>query len=393
MKKKLLKYSISAAILAAMLQTTPTFASPIDTKVTQEQIDATQNQIDDFETKIQKLDNQISVSIIKSQKLNDHIKEQQKKIDATKAEIEKAKSSLEAHKKVYAERLKSIQSEGQQPVVTYAELLLSSNNISEFLTRFTAISEFIQSDTDLLNGLNEKAQALKNAEDRLHNELDNLKKSQAELAAEQKQIQENKQEVEKELANAKNNLQLQKDKLAQQQAEEKAQQEALEAQKRAQQLAEQQAQQAQQAQQQAHQTQQQATQQVTASRPAFSVPSANASGLADKVIATAEQYLGVPYVWGGSSPSGFDCSGLMQYVFHSVGVDLPRTAAEQQNVGTRISPNAVQPGDLVFMGTPAYHVGMYIGNGKWIQASETGDVVKISNYNPSHFSSAARVLQ
>lgn len=83
----------------------------------------------------------------------------------------------------------------------------------------------------------------------------------------------------------------------------------------------------------------------------------------------------------------------MQYVFHSVGVDLPRTAAEQQNVGTRISPNAVQPGDLVFMGTPAYHVGMYIGNGKWIQAPETGDVVKISNYNPSHFSSAARVLQ
>jgi cell wall-associated NlpC family hydrolase len=388
MKRKF-KYLASVAVMGAMMQTTPTFASPIDSHVTKEQINATQGQINDFETKIQKLDNQITVAMDKSQKLNDKIKAEQGKIEATKAEIEKAKKALDAHKMVYSERLKSIQSDGQQPIVTYAELLFSSKDISDFLTRFTAISEIIQSDTDLLNGLNEKEQALKDAGDKLHNELDNLKKSQAELASEQKKIEADKQEVVKELAKAKNNLHNQQAQLAQQQAQEKAQQEALLAQQRAQQQA--------QARQRAllAQQQQQAHKQSSASKPTVSASASSLSNAdkANKVIAYAEQFLGTPYVWGGTSPSGFDCSGFMQYVFRSVGVDLPRVAADQQNVGTRISPDQVQPGDLVFKGDPAYHVGMYIGGGKWIQSPETGDVVKISNYNPASFSSAARVLQ
>jgi cell wall-associated NlpC family hydrolase len=120
----------------------------------------------------------------------------------------------------------------------------------------------------------------------------------------------------------------------------------------------------------------------------------NASDQAKTVIQYAEQFLGVPYVWGGADPSGFDCSGLMQYSFkNALGITLPRTAAEQQQVGTRISPDQVQPGDLVFMGMPAYHVGMYIGNGQWIEAPETGDVVKIAKYNPSSFDTATRILQ
>jgi cell wall-associated NlpC family hydrolase len=65
----------------------------------------------------------------------------------------------------------------------------------------------------------------------------------------------------------------------------------------------------------------------------------------------------------------------------------------QQKVGTRISPSDVQPGDLVFQGDPAHHVGMYIGGGQFIHAPETGDVVKIVSYNPSKFTSAARVLR
>ncbi|MDV2583627.1 coiled-coil domain-containing protein, partial [Alkalibacillus haloalkaliphilus] len=86
----------------------------------------------------------------------------------------------------------SLQSEGKQSIATYAELLLSSDNFSEFLTRFTAVSQILQSDTDLLDGLNKKEQALHNAEEKLHSELNNLKKSQDELAAEQKRIKEDK---------------------------------------------------------------------------------------------------------------------------------------------------------------------------------------------------------
>ncbi|NRD76520.1 C40 family peptidase [Bacillus sp. BRMEA1] len=378
MLKKFVKYSVSVAVIAAMMQTTPTFAST----VTQDQINATQGQINDFETKIQKLDNQIIIGMDKSQKLSTAISAEKVKIEKTKSDIEQAQKDLDAHKEVYSARLKSMQEDGQQPVITYAELLFSSDNLSQFLTRFTAISQIIQSDTDLLNGLNEKEQALKTAGEKLHSELNNLKQSQNELAAEQKKIEADKQEIEKELASAKNNLQSQKTQLAQQQAEEKAKQEALAAQKR---LAEQRALAQQQAQQRA--------QSQASSSASFTAVSGSNSGDASSVIAYAEQFLGTPYVWGGTTPSGFDCSGFMQYVFRSVGVDLPRVAADQQNVGTRISPDQVQPGDLVFKGDPAYHVGMYIGGGKWIQSPETGDVVKISNYNPAKFSSAARVLR
>ena len=102
------------------------------------------------------------------------------------------------------------------------------------------------------------------------------------------------------------------------------------------------------------------------------------------IAATAEQYLGVPYVWGGSSPQGFDCSGLVQYVYGQFGINLPRTTVDQANAGTAI-PDISQalPGDLVFFpgadGTPTApgHVGIYLGNGQMIAAPETGENVRI----------------
>ena len=117
-----------------------------------------------------------------------------------------------------------------------------------------------------------------------------------------------------------------------------------------------------------------------------------ASESAKTVISKAYQYLGTPYVWGGTSPNGFDCSGYMQYIYKSVGVSLPRVSQAQQNAGRRVSISDIQPGDLVFWGNPAHHVGMYIGNGQYIHAPQTGDVVKISQINYSKISSVSRVL-
>lgn len=381
MVKKIIKLSVSAVILASMIQT-PTFANPADSPVTQAQIDATEGQIDAFETKIQQLDDRIIIAMEKSQKLNDQIKTQQGKIKETEAEIEKIKKSFEAHKKVYSERLKSIQLEGRQSIATYAEFLLSSNNISEFLTRFTAISKIMESDTDLLNGLNEKEQALQAAEAKLQNEYGQLKKSQAELASEQKKIEADKKEIAKELAKAKEILQNQEKQLAEQKAREEAERQARLAQQRARQ-----AQQAQQAQQKSSgSTAKQSTPTVVASNQ-------SSSDAADKVIAYAKQFLGVPYLWGGTTPSGFDCSGFTQYVFkHSVGINLPRVSRDQQRVGTRVPLDQVQPGDLVFRGNPAHHVGIYIGDGQYIHAPQTGDHVKISAYKPSKFTNAVRIL-
>lgn len=112
---------------------------------------------------------------------------------------------------------------------------------------------------------------------------------------------------------------------------------------------------------------------------------ANNAGNGNSLVNTAKKYLGVPYVWGGETPSGFDCSGLMQYVMKQNGISIPRTSQEQFKSGTAVSHNNLQPGDLVFFkgsdgtSTSPGHVGMYVGNGQYIQAPRTGDKVKISS--------------
>jgi cell wall-associated NlpC family hydrolase len=88
-------------------------------------------------------------------------------------------------------------------------------------------------------------------------------------------------------------------------------------------------------------------------------------------------YLGIPYVWGGSTPGGFDCSGLVMYVYAQLGVSLPHFAAAQYGFGTPVSRDQLQPGDLVFF-DGLNHVGIYIGGGQMVHAPQTGDVVKIS---------------
>jgi cell wall-associated NlpC family hydrolase len=112
-------------------------------------------------------------------------------------------------------------------------------------------------------------------------------------------------------------------------------------------------------------------------------------------VGIAMQYLGVPYVWGGASPSGFDCSGFVMYVFAQVGVSLPHHAASQFNYGVPVSRDELQPGDLVFFDGLG-HVGIYIGGGQFVHAPHTGDVVKISSIYDSWYAAtwvgAKRIL-
>jgi cell wall-associated NlpC family hydrolase len=114
---------------------------------------------------------------------------------------------------------------------------------------------------------------------------------------------------------------------------------------------------------------------------------------ASAVISIGKRFLGMPYKWGGNSPqSSFDCSGLTQYIFKQIGVSLPRTAAQQQGVGTEVPLNAVRAGDLMFVGNPAHHVVMCVGNGKCLEAPHTGATVRIRSFSPGEFTNARRIL-
>ena len=112
-----------------------------------------------------------------------------------------------------------------------------------------------------------------------------------------------------------------------------------------------------------------------------------AGTLGQQAAAIAQQYLGVPYVWGGASPSGFDCSGLVVYVYGRLGVSLPHYTVSLWNSGAHVSRDQLAPGDLVFFYS-LDHVGIYMGGGLFIHAPHTGDVVKISSLNSSWYSSA-----
>jgi cell wall-associated NlpC family hydrolase len=118
------------------------------------------------------------------------------------------------------------------------------------------------------------------------------------------------------------------------------------------------------------------------SEPSYDAPPAQYGG----VVGVAMTQLGTPYVWGGMSPGGFDCSGLIAWAYAQVGVSLPHHAASQFNYGTPVSRDQLQAGDLVFFDGLG-HAGIYVGGDSFIHAPHTGDVVKISSLNDGWYSS------
>ena len=134
------------------------------------------------------------------------------------------------------------------------------------------------------------------------------------------------------------------------------------------------------------------------SKPSNSVSYNGTSAKRKAVIEYAAQFLGTPYVYGGSTPSGFDCSGFTSYVFANTVGSIPRVAQAQFDATTRVSMSELKPGDLVFFGSSASsisHVGIYVGDGKFIHSPHTGDVVKydsLSGYYSNRFQGGGRVI-
>jgi hypothetical protein len=115
------------------------------------------------------------------------------------------------------------------------------------------------------------------------------------------------------------------------------------------------------------------------------------AGRAAAALAAARSALGKPYVWGANGPSGFDCSGLMQWSYAQAGVSLPRTSQAQRYAGRQVPLSQAQPGDLVVYRSDASHVGMYVGNGQVIHAPYPGAPVRYDPVGMMPVASVTRV--
>ena len=240
-------------------------------------------------------------------------------------------------------------------------MILGSQSLDDIIARLDAIERVSSQDTRILRTVKRYRAEV---ETRRSN-LQEARIKQAQVVSEQAA---QKQSIESQLAEQNQLLASVKDEIAEMRAEEQRQQAALAAQARARAQA----------------------QQLRRRRPtpqqtydtAVVVPTYDADIPAARygsVVGIALQYLGIPYVWGGSSPStGFDCSGFTSYVFAQIGVYLPHHAASQYGMGTPVSYDQLAPGDLVFF-SGLGHVGLYIGGGQFVHAPHTGDVVKISS--------------
>ncbi len=291
-------------------------------------------------------------------------------LQSNKRNLVAARKSLGVAQGAIAQRLRDLYINGNGD--STLEVLLGSQSLDDIITRLDAIHRVSNQDAKVLNAVKKYR---KEVETRRAS-LQDARTTQAQVVAERAA---QKRSIESQVAEQQQLLASVKDEIVKLQAEEQQRQAELAAQARARLQAQQAAAAA--AQQAA------ATQSVTPNYvpdPVYepNLPPAHYTG----AVAIALQYLGVPYVWGGASPAtGFDCSGFVMFVYAQLGVSLPHNAAAQYGYGTPVPRDQLQPGDLVFFDGLG-HVGLYIGNGQFVHAPHTGDVVKISSLSDSWYS-------
>ncbi|MBU3153380.1 NlpC/P60 family protein [Clostridium estertheticum] len=382
MNKKIIS-AMMALTLTMSIGYTSVYA---DTASDKAKIKQVQTQRSGLETKVEMMDSQIEKIMSKINSNEKNINNTQNNIKQSKINIAKAEDDIKAEQVLYDKRMRVMYMNGTS---SYVDILLDSKGIENFISRLEDVKTIINFDQKIIDDLQTKKEAInlkKVALDKENTKLLSLRvdnKNTLSGLTKQKAAQDvlvaqlNTQE-------AKYTAQLVADQAAAAKQVALAKQAVTDAKNatEARQAA---------AENQAASANQYALNQSTGQTPSIS-PSRGGSGASSNaLISYASQFLGLPYVWGGTSPTnGFDCSGFTQYVFAHFGVDIPRVSEDQQNVGTLVSRENLQPGDLVFFGTPAHHVGIYVGNGNMINAPHTGAVLRIQSLN-SDFTYGRRV--
>jgi cell wall-associated NlpC family hydrolase len=305
---------------------------------------------------VQQLDSSLEHAIESFNLANVRLDRVKADLRENRRELEIAKTNLARARAALAEHAVAVYTSGAQG--SDLEVLLGATSLDDFLSRLDTVNRVSDQGSQVLGEV-----VTFRAEVRRRRER--LKHARAQAAALVAERARQKASIESQLAQRRSMLSSIKDEIARMQAAERARQAKLAREARAQTTA---------AASPAHvfvAPVEQAVEEPPASLPA---PPARYGG----VVGIAMQYLGTPYVYGGASPAGFDCSGFVMYVFAQIGVSLPHNAAAQYGYGSPVSRDQLQPGDLVFFDGLG-HDGIYVGGNAFIHSPHTGDVVKISS--------------
>lgn len=354
MHKKIIMIVVALGVIASM-GTTTVLATPLDDS--QAKYNQSHESVRQLEDKIQQMDNQIENIMNDRDNNSKKIDQAQKDIDQAQNDIRTAKENIKEEKDNFGDRMRALYISGSNQ--SYIDILLKSKSFSDMLSRVEAIKQVTDYDNKLISELKDSQDRVQAKKDKIVSEKEKLVALNKENDAKLKQINDDK---------AKENVVV-----AQAKSQENTDAASLKAEQDAQKVA------------------QVKLLAINNSSQSKTIPrGGNFTGAGD-VVSFALQFCNgtVPYVSGGTSPAGFDCSGLVQYVYAHFGVSLPRTTYEQVNVGSTVSRNDLQPGDLLFFGSDYHHVAIYAGAGKMIEAPHTGAFVRITDVRD--FSIAKRV--
>ena len=338
--------AVLAAASAALVSVSPSLAEPGT-------VSSKQAEAQSVMAQIQGLDANLEMAVDAYNLANEKLAGIENDLRTNKAELKLAKANLRHAQRQLNAHLVAMYTSGDQD--TGLEVLLGATSMDDLINRLDTMNRVSDQSAEVLKQVKIFRAKVKRERERLQTAHVQQAKLVAERSAE-------KASIEGQLASRRQLLSSIKSEISRMQAAEQARQAQLAAQARAR-LATSGA------------TVLNASAGAVTSQPApVYAPPSKYGG----VVGIAMQYLGTPYVYGGASPGGFDCSGFVMYVFAQVGVSLPHNAAAQYGYGMPVSRDQLQPGDLVFFNGLG-HVGIYIGGGQMIHSPHTGDVVKISS--------------
>jgi cell wall-associated NlpC family hydrolase len=339
---------VSASVLAALAVAGGATAEPAS-------VSSKQAQAESVMAQIQALDGSLEHAVDAYNLANERLDAIRGDLHENRVNLRIAAENLGTAQKVLAARMVAIYTTDQSD--STLDVLVGSQSLEDLLDGLETVSRVSEQDSDVLTDVTRFRADMRRARTRLRHDRDR----QAELVAERAA---HKRSIQGKLAERQQMLSSIKSEIAAIRAAEQRRQAQLAAQARARLAAP-----------------QPLIPDLATSEPSTPAPTVLPPAPAAKyggVVGIAMQYLGIPYVYGGSSPSGFDCSGFIMYVFSQVGVSLPHNAAAQYGYGTPVDRSQLQPGDLVFFNGLG-HAGIYVGGGSFIHSPHTGDVVKISS--------------